>query len=170
MNIKDGTKSKAEVGTKISSNSLAADFVRPPEIFDDNTRKTAAKPRTNPKIKFNSALRTSGSNDAQEPCDSTGVESELLSAPKIESEIMLVSDCGASNKPAEGVDSILGDAVGDENFLQSKLVQSIGISQPDTLESSDLDNVLVQNIIPSFSSRSNVHSSEYHDVLQKSNF
>ena len=62
-NIKDGTYNKTDVGTNISFNGQTADFVRPSEMLDENTKKdslvktkTAAKPRTNLKIKFNSVL------------------------------------------------------------------------------------------------------------------
>ena len=79
-----------------------------------------------------------------------GVESEILYALRVESKVMSVSDCGASSEPDEGVDSNLDNAVGGENFFQSKLVQSILICQPKTLENFDLNNKLVQNIIPSF--------------------
>ena len=63
---------------------------------------------------------------------------------------MLVSDCEASSKPVEGIDSNLGGGTGGDNFFRSKLVQSIEIFQPETLESSDFYDELVENIIPSF--------------------
>ena len=91
MNAKttDGTKSKAEASTKISSNSLASDLVRLPEFLDDNNTqdnlditKTPIAPRTNPSIMSNFALSTSGSR-ALEPGGLTGVQPELLSAPGV---------------------------------------------------------------------------------------
>ena len=84
MNIKDGTNNKTVIGTNSSSKSLAADFNHLPEILVETTKKDnldktkiAAAPSTNPQIKFNSALRTSGSNGEAEPCEySTGDRSD----------------------------------------------------------------------------------------------
>ena len=67
---------------------------------------------------------------------------------------MLVSGCELLSKPVEGVDSSLGDGIGNENFFLSELVQSIGISHPESLEDTDLNYELIENIIPSFFGRS----------------
>ena len=137
-NIKDGTINKTDVGTNISSNSMPADFICPPEILDEKTKnnnlvktKIVATPRTYTKIKFNYVLSTSGSIGGSVSCEySTGdksgepreIKSDELSAPKDESKVMLVSDCEASSKPVEGVDFNLCGGTGCENFCQSNLV------------------------------------------------
>ena len=82
---------------------------------------------------------------------------------------MLGLNCLTPNKPREGVDYNLAEAVEGENFFKSKLVQRIGIPHSDTLKNLELDNELIQNIIPSFSCRADVYASEFHDVLKNSN-
>ena len=87
-NIQDGKINKTDVGKNISPTSFPADFILPQKNLDENTRKeslvktrSAAKPRINPKMKFNSVLSTTGDKSEE----LAGTESEELSAPKVES-------------------------------------------------------------------------------------
>ena len=83
-NIKDGTINKTDVGKNISLTSFPTDFILPQKNLDENTRKeslvktrSAAKPRINPKMKFNSVLSTPKSIGGAVSCDySTGDKSE----------------------------------------------------------------------------------------------
>ena len=75
--------------------------------------------------------------------------SEEPSASNTDSKVLSFSDCGVSSRPVWGAVSNSGDRVVNEKSFQFKLVNNIGMSHPETLEDSDLNNDLVNTILPS---------------------
>ena len=89
--------------------------------------------------------------------------SEEPSAPNTDSKVLSISDCGVSTRPVEEAVFNSNNGVVNWKFFQSKLVNNIHMSHPETLKDLDLNDDLVSSILPSFYSRYNVHTSVEHD-------
>ena len=113
-----------------------------------------------------SAFKTSGSR-ASDP-EPAGLKSVSLTVPEAEPGVMLKLNCLTPHGAMEGDDSDIGEAGEGENLFKSRLVQSIGIPQYDTLKSSDSNGEFIPNILPSFG-RADVYPSKFHDGLNDFN-
>ena len=81
-----------------------------------------------------------------------------------------ISGCGVSSRPVGG--TVYNSEVGvvGGKFFKSKWVNNISMSHPETLEVSDLNNDLVNSILPSFYTGANVHTSVEYDELASTEF